>query len=312
MRKLIVFTLAFWIIGGITKLSAQQNIIYSQYIFNGLLINPAYAGSHVQLSSALSYRNQWINFDGAPVTTTFGIHSAFKREKVGLGLLLTNDKIGSYRNTGVFLSYAYILKMPRGRVFSMGVQGGFNNFNANFSELKLRSDADPIFNGFFNEFKPNFGAGIFYYTKKMFAGFSVPTIFKHSDFFRGGLAQLVLPRVYYLHAGTMIPLDRMENIKVSPSILLRVQDGTPLSADLNINVIFYDLISLGNSYRTGDALVTFMSFKLSEKFHFIYSYDWTLSDIGSYSRGTHEFTVTYRTRIRTVHKDVECPYFYSH
>lgn len=311
MKKFIVLSLAFLASVVSFEGNAQQNIVYSQYIFNGLLINPAYAGSHVQLSSALSYRNQWVNFDGAPKTATFGIHSAFKKEKVGLGLLMTNDKIGSYSNTGAFLSYAYMLKMPFGKVLSFGVQGGFNNFEANYSDLKLRS-SDNLFDGNFNEFKLNFGAGVFYYTKKMFAGLSVPTMFKTNILHSNNFNQLVLPRVYYLHAGTMISLNRMETFKISPSFLLRVQDGTPLSADFNINFIFYDLISLGHSYRTGDALVTFLSFKLSEKFHFIYSYDLTTSDVGSYSKGTHEFTITYRTRIRQVHKDVECPYFYSH
>ncbi|SKC66935.1 PorP/SprF family type IX secretion system membrane protein [Ohtaekwangia koreensis] len=312
MKKLILSIVLVGIIVIPAKLCAQHNIVYSQYIFNGLLINPAYAGSHVQLSSTLTYRNQWINFEGAPETATFGIHSAFKKERVGLGLLVTNDKIGSYRNTGVYGSYAYIIKRPGGGVLSLGVQGGFNNFKADFTELNLKADADPIFNGFFNELRPNFGGGIFYYNKKMFAGFSVPTILKHADFFNGSFEQLALPRVYYLNAGTTFPIDRMEKVKVSPSFLLRVQEGTPLSADINLNVIFYDQISIGNSYRTGDAIVTFVSFKLSEKFHFVYSYDWTTSAIGSYSKGTHEFTINFRTRIRNVHKDVDCPYFYSH
>lgn len=311
MKKLII---CLALVGMLVpwKLFAQHNIVYSQYIFNGLLINPAYAGSHVQLSATLNYRNQWINFDGAPETTTLGVHSAFRRERVGLGLLVTNDKIGSYRNTGLFGSYAYIIKRPGGGVLSLGVQGGFNNFKADFTELNLKADADPIFNGFFNELRPNFGGGIFYYNKKMFAGFSVPTILKHADFFKGSFEQLALPRVYYLNAGTTFPIDRMEKVKVSPSFLLRVQDGTPLSADINLNVIFYDQINIGHSYRTGDAFITFLGFKLSEKFHFVYSYDWTTSAIGNYSRGTHEFTLNFRTRIRNVHKDVECPYFYSH
>ncbi|HEY9046399.1 MAG TPA: type IX secretion system membrane protein PorP/SprF [Ohtaekwangia sp.] len=312
MKKLLVYIVLAGVMLVPWQLRAQHNIVYSQYIFNGLLINPAYAGSHVQLSSSLSYRNQWINFDGAPVTSTFGIHSSFKKEKVGLGLLVTNDKIGSYRNTGLYGSYAFIIKAPRGGVLSLGVQGGFNNFKADFSQLNMKVDGDPIFNGFFNELRPNFGGGVFYYNKKMFAGFSVPTILKHADFFKGSFEQLALPRVYYLHAGTYFPVDRMEKVKISPSFLLRVQDGTPLSADINVNVIFQDLISIGNSYRTGDAIITFISFKLSEKFQFVYSYDWTTSSIGGYSKGTHEFMINYRTRIRRVHKDVECPYFFTH
>lgn len=312
MKKEIVYLLALMVFSLTLEVQAQHNIVYSQYIYNGLLINPAYAGSHVQLSATLSYRNQWINFEGAPKTSAFGVHSSFNKEKVGLGLLVTSDKIGSYTNSGAFASYAYRIKMLRGGVLSMGVQGGFHNFKADFSQLKLKADQDPIFNGYFNEFRPNFGGGVFYYNDKFFAGFSVPVILKHTDFFKDGFSQLTLPRFYYFNVGTILPLDRMEKVKVSPSLLLRLQDGTPLSADLNLSVIFYDLISLGTSYRTGDAVVALINFKLSEKFHFAYSYDYTLSDIGQYSRGSHEFTINYRTRLRRIHKDVECPYYFSH
>jgi len=312
MKRRIVYALTLVLIAFTLKVTAQHNIVYSQYMFNGLLINPAYAGSHVQLSASLSYRNQWINFDGAPQTSALGIHSSFNKEKVGLGLLVTSDRIGSYTNTGVFGSYAYRIKMLKGGVLAMGLQGGFHNFKANFSELKLKSDLDPMFNGYFNEFRPNFGGGIFYYDEKFFAGFSVPVILKHADFFKGNFEQLTLPRFYYLNVGAILPLDRMEKVKVSPSFLLRAQDGTPLSADINLNFIFYDLISLGTSYRTGDAVVGLLNFKLSEKFNFAYSYDYTLSAINEFSRGTHEFTINYRTRLRRIHKDVECPYYFSH
>src|SRR5690349_24079150 len=99
---------------------AQHSIVYSQYLFNGLLINPAYAGSHVQFSATLTYRNQWVNFDGAPETTTLGIHNSFRKGRVGAGLLVTSDRIGSYSNTGMFASYAYAIKVPSGGVLSMG------------------------------------------------------------------------------------------------------------------------------------------------------------------------------------------------
>ncbi len=313
MKKIIVCLLATCVLIAFTKeSSAQHTLVYSQYIFNGLLINPAYAGSHVELSSSLSYRKQWVNFEGAPSTATLGVHTSLKREKIGVGLLVTSDKIGSYINNGVFGSYAYIIRKPKGGVLSLGVQGGFHNFRADFSELQLKANQDPIFNGYFNEIRPNFGGGIFYYNKKMFAGFSVPYILKHATFFKGNFEQLELPRYFYLNAGKMIPLDRMDKWKVSPSFLLRVQEGTPLNADFNLNLIYYDLISLGLSYRTSDAVVSFINFKLSDKFHFTYSYDLTTSRLNQYSNGTHEFTINYRTRIRGVHKDIECPFYFNH
>jgi type IX secretion system PorP/SprF family membrane protein len=306
------------IIAGIALLAfqakAQQSIVYSQYIFNGLLINPAYAGSHVQMSGTLTYRNQWVNFEGSPETTTLGVHTAIKKGKIGLGLLATNDVIGSYRNTSVMGSYAYIIHDPiTGGALSLGVQAGFNNFNADFSGLNIRADTDPVFNQFMSEFKPNFGGGAFYYNKRMWAGFSVPTILTHAKFLDNSLEQLKLPRFYYLNAGLKIPIDpRTKKVWVHPSFLLRVQDGTPLSLDLNVNVVFDDLISIGTSYRTGDGIIPFINYKLSEKFYVGYSYDMTTSDIRRFSRGTHEIMLNYRTRIRNVHRDLDCPHIFSH
>lgn len=294
-------------------LQAQHNIVYSQYLFNGLLINPAYAGSHVQFSSTLTYRNQWVNFAGAPETTTFGAHNSFRKGRVGAGLLITGDRIGSYSNTGIFGSYAYAIKDLRGGVFSMGVQAGFNNYKADFGDLTLKAGQDPIFNVFMNEFKPNFGGGLFYYNKKLFAGFSVPTILTHAKLFNGNLEQLKTPRFYYLNVGLKLPLDpRTKRVIIQPSFLIRAQEGTPLSADYNMNVIFDQLISIGASYRSGDGAILLLNYKLSDKFYVGYSYDMTTSDIRSYSKGSHEIMINFRTRIQKLHGSIECPHVYSH
>ena len=198
-----------------------------------------------------------------------------------------------------------------GGYLSLGLQAGFNNFKADFADHKKKSP-DPLFDNYMNELKPNFGGGIYYYNKKMFAGFSIPTILTHAQFFSQNFQQLLQPRFYYLQAGVIRPLDRLEKFKFSPSILIRAQDCTPLNADFNFNFIFYDLISAGVSYRTGDGIVNLLNFKLSDKFYFSYAHDWTTSDIRRYSKGTHEFMLNYRVRIRGLHKDVECPYFFHH
>jgi type IX secretion system PorP/SprF family membrane protein len=291
---------------------AQQNIVYSQYLFNGLLINPAYAGSHVQFSATLTYRNQWVNFPGAPETTTLGVQNSFRKGRVGAGLLVTSDRIGSYTNTGLFGSYAYAIKTPMGGVLSMGIQAGFNQYKADFGELTLKAGQDPIFAVFMNEFKPNFGGGVFFYNKKMFAGFSIPTILTHAELFSGNLEQLKTPRYYYLNAGMKFPMDRAERMVFQPSFLIRAQEGTPLSADVNLNVVFDQIISIGTSYRSGDGAVLLLNYKLSEKIYVGYSYDWTTSDIRRFSRGSHELMINFRTRIRRLHGNIECPTVYSH
>ncbi|MEP6737288.1 MAG: PorP/SprF family type IX secretion system membrane protein, partial [Chryseolinea sp.] len=228
---------------------AQQSAINSQYLYNGLLINPAYAGSHVQLSATLNYRNQWVNFDGAPQTANLGIHTSVNKSKVGLGLLVSNDNIGSYSNNSVFGSYAYRIRGKRDGVFSMGLQAGFQNFRADFSKLTLKSGQDPTFAGTMSEFRPNFGGGVFYTSKKFFGGFSVPTIMTYTKFFNQGIQQLAQTRYYYLLLGTTLTLDRMGKVKLSPSVLVRAQEGAPLNADFNLNLILHDLVSAGVSYR---------------------------------------------------------------
>jgi type IX secretion system PorP/SprF family membrane protein len=119
-------------------------------------------------------------------------------------------------------------------------------------------------------------------------------------------------RYYFVRGGMVLPLDRMDKVKINPSILMRAQEGQPLSFDINSAVIFYDIFSLGGSYRLGDSFISFIDLKISERIHFGYSYDWTSSSINGFSNGTHEFMINYRSRIRGIHKDPECPQYYNY
>jgi len=295
------------------SLKAQQYPIYSQYIFNGLVLNPAYAGSHVQVSATAMYRNQWVNFDGAPKTLTFSMHSSMFKEKVGLGLLITDDQIGSYSNKNIYGSYAFIIKTPAGKL-AMGLQAGMNIVSADFSNLNLDNTNDISFANINNKVKPNFGAGVYFHNDVFFAGFSVPFLLNsgfNDKSIENAINEIRSARYYYLHGGVTIPLNRMKTVQFVPSALIRAQEGSPLSIDVNAGVIFYELLSLGASYRNIDALITYIDLKLSEQFHFGYSYDWTTSDINQFSNGTHEFMINYRFRIRKIHGNVECPNYYK-
>jgi type IX secretion system PorP/SprF family membrane protein len=228
-------------------------------------------------------RNQWVNFEGAPKTATLGVHSAVNKSKVGLGLLATSDKIGSYTNTGIFAAYAYRIQDRKGGVFSMGLQGGIHNFRADYSGLKLKAGQDPTFNGTLSELKPNFGGGVYYYNKKFFGGFSVPVILKHANFFNQGLEQLALARHYYFLVGATLPLDQLDKVKIMPSLLIRAQEGTPLNADVECQ---RNLPQFGQHWcflSHWRSFTTMLHFKLSEKFNFGYSYDWITGDIRKYS-----------------------------
>lgn len=292
---------------------AQQYPVFTQYYFNELVINPAYAGNHVQFSASMAYRNQWVNFPGAPKTISFSGHSSFWKGRVGVGLLVNHDEIGSYKNDNVYLMYSYNIRFPKSTL-AMGLQTGFNMLGANFSDLDLQNPDDASFNAFLREIKPNFGTGIYYNRKNFFVGFSVPFILNNSvaTTFEGLLNEITERRYYYLRSGAIFPLGASKNVKINPSVLLRSQEGQALSLDINAAFIFYDALSAGASVRSGDSFITFIDLKLSEKFHFAYSYDWTQSDLAIFSNGTHEFMLNYRARINVVHKDLQCPKFYDY
>lgn len=303
-RYFFVFFFLFTVSG-----YAQLYPVFSQYYFNELMINPAYAGSHIQLSATATYRNQWINFPGSPKTFSFSAHSSLLKGRIGLGMMVNVDKIGSYANKDVTLAYAYRLQFPKATL-SLGLQAMFYFLNADFSSLTLRTPDDPLFNSY-NQFRPNIGAGIYYNRKNFFVGFSVPYLI-NSQFvnFEQVAAQLRQTRNYFLRSGFYSSLSK--NVKINPSMLLRTQEGQPLSVDLNAAFIFYDVFSVGVSYRSEDAIISFVNLQLLENLFFSYSFDFTTSNLSPFSSGSQELMINYRTRINSIHKELACPSYYSY
>lgn len=312
-KKIISLLILSGIYLGISEgVEAQQYPVFSQYYFNELVINPAYAGNHVQLSLTSTYRNQWVNFPGAPRTFSISGHTSLYDGKVGVGLLVNHDEIGSYRNQNVYGYYSYKIAF-RKATLSMGLQAGFNFLGVDFSQLDLMNPGDMSFASL-NTYKPNFGTGLYLNFKNSFIGLSVPFIL-NSTLASGASgigAELKEARYYFLRGGTIQALNPKATLKLNPSILIRAQEGQPLSMDLNLGVIIHDIVSTGASLRSGDALIGFIDLKLSESFHFAYSFDMTGSSLNRFSNGSHEFMLNYRTRIRSVHKNVECPDYYGY
>jgi type IX secretion system PorP/SprF family membrane protein len=292
---------------------AQQYPVFTQYYFNEMVINPAYVGTHVQLSATAMYRNQWVNFPGAPKTFSVSAHTSIIKGKIGVGLLVNHDEIGSYSNEHIYGYYSYMLRFPNATL-SMGLQAGVNVLGADFSALDLQNPSDLSFSAFFNELKPNFGVGLYYNTKNFFLGASVPFILNNAvaTSIESFLAEIREARYYFIRGGFIVPLDATEKVKINPSFLIRAQEGQPLSYDVNTAFIFHDVLSVGMSYRNVDALMTFIDLKLSEKLHFGYSYDWTQSEINQFSNGSHEFMLNYRVPIRKLHGNAECPSYYQY
>ena len=308
-----IFSTAWLSLVIVTLSVAQQYPVFTQYYFNELVINPAYAGAQVQFSATAMYRNQWVNFPGAPRTLNFSAHSSFLKNKIGVGLMVNHDEIGSYKNQHIFGSYSYKIHFHRATL-SMGLQAGVNLLGADFSKLDLQNPDDMSFANTINKLKPNFGAGLYYNRKNFFLGVSVPFIInsKLATSTENFLAEIKEARYYFIRGGTVFPLNRTKNLKLNPSFLIRTQEGQPLSFDANIAFIFYDIFSIGESFRMGDSFMTFIDLQITKNIHFGYSYDWTQSDIQKFSNGSHEFVINFRSPIRGIHKSPECPQYYDY
>jgi len=291
-----------------TNSIAQQRPINTLYMYDHLLINPAYAGAAVQLSATAVHRNQWVNFPGSPVTTSFTIHSGFLKSKIGIGLMVNVDKIGIHDDVGFYVAYSYKIVTDVGTL-SMGLQAGFNNLKSDFSSLNLRTYSDPNLAGARSKFNPNFGAGLYFNSDKLYAGISSPYLINNKIVdFEGVVSEAKQRRNYYLHGG--LRLDVTPVFRVLPSLLMRAQEGAPLSFDITTVGLLYETVGLGVSYRLNDSFGWLFELQVNENFHLGYAYDKTTSALRQYSSGTHELMINYRIRIPKLHKGLECPSYF--
>lgn len=297
----------------------QQRPMQSLYMFDPLLINPAYAGNHVQLSATSIYRNQWVNFPGAPKTFTATVHSGFKGSRAGVGIIAGRDVIGIHGENSLYVAYSYKLPLSKynNSTLSFGLQGGFNDFKSDFTKLIIRDPNDPYETVVNRTFTWNFGAGIYYRSDKGYFGISVPYGLNNKVVDFENLDSEGVRRRYYYFTGGLVK-NVSPNVKLLPSALVRLQEKAPFSFDLNLVTVFYNVVGLGVSYRNGgkwnafdaDAFVGLFELQINENFHVGYAYDYTLSAIGDYSNGSHEIMINYRIRISKIHKGLECPAYW--
>lgn len=294
----------------ILSVHAQQRPLQSLYMFDPLLLNPAYAGTQVQLSATAIYRNQWINLDGAPKTMTGTIHSGFLKNKVGLGLIFSDDQIGIHHDVSVYGAYAYRINLNKTTSLSMGIQGGFNNIKSDYNKLSLKNPGDPNLFGVLQKLNPNVGAGLYLRHNDYYLGFSVPYFLNNtiSDYEGATFGLLRQRRYYYLMAGTKLPV--VDYIDFIPSVLMRFQEQAPFSMDMNGTLVFYKMVGLGVSYRSSDGFIGLFELQLNSNFHVGYSYDFTASDLNQFSAGSHEIMLNYRVRLTRIHKGLECPSYW--
>jgi type IX secretion system PorP/SprF family membrane protein len=294
-------------------LNAQQAPMYTHYMYNTLAVNPAYAGSRDALTITALHRSQWVDFKGAPVTQTLTLHAPLRNEHIGVGLSVSNDKIGPVNNTAVFADFAYIMKMTAKSKLALGVSAGANIFQASLSSLNLDQQTDAVFtNNISNRVTPNFGFGAYYSRERFYAGISAPNLLQNNYSVvteaDGGTLVAKEQRHYFLIAGTMIKLTN--NLELKPTALVKVTPAAPVQADVTASFIIMKKLLIGGMFRTGDAVGALVGIDITEQLHLGYSYDWSYGlKTAKYNKGSHEVMLRYDF-IYSSKKQIQSPRYF--
>jgi len=273
-----------------SALHAQQEVMVSQYMFNGLFLNPAYAGSHGYVSSSMLHRSQWLKVDGAPRTSMMAIDGPLMNGKMGLGFSMVHDQIGVSRDLDLAGHYAYHLKVGAHSKLSFGLRAGLSVYSARLSDLVYWDTNDQVYqNNISNAPVGKFGFGLYYYTSTAYIGLSVPTIYAADGRITSDVGNAMdhyFAQHYYLHAGKMFPLG--EDFDIKPSTMVKYLPNAPIQADLNCNLLYRERIWFGLGYRSGDAFVGMLEYQVTPQMRIGYAYDMSTSRIRNYTSGSHE------------------------
>jgi type IX secretion system PorP/SprF family membrane protein len=273
-------------------LHAQQDPMFTQYMFNSLAINPAYAGSRGMLSLMLLTRQQWVGFDGAPSTTTFTGHAPlFGNMAAGASVIF--DKYGPVAQTSFYIDYAYHLKLTEKIKISLGLKGGVNHYSIDYNDLSKNDNVDNAYTNAVEKANlPNFGFGLYLYSQEFYVGLSIPKLIENTyEEEKESFGQGKEVRHYYGMAGVV--LEGTEDLLFRPSIITRIAQGAPFNIDLNLNVILYKKIWLGAMYRLNDSFGVIMQYQFSSQFRAGYAFDLNTNELRSYHSGTHELMINY-------------------
>ncbi|KAF2082965.1 PorP/SprF family type IX secretion system membrane protein [Flavobacterium sharifuzzamanii] len=283
MKKLILVFMFFSIVS-----NAQQDAQYTQYMYNTIEVNPAYAGSRGALSVFGLYRTQWIGLDGAPETSTFSVNTPLKNSDLGLGVSLVNDKIGPTVENTLSVDLSYTIPTSESWNLSFGIKGTANLFNIDINKLSYEDQDDPQFQNLKNKFSPNVGAGIYYHSDRAYIGLSVPNFIETNRYDSDDVAIFKEKINYYLIAGYVFNLDRLEYIKFKPALMTKMVEGAPLQVDVSGNFMFNDKFVLGLAYRWSASVSAMAGFQVTKGMYIGYGYDHETTQLRKYNSGSHE------------------------
>jgi len=268
---------------------AQQNPHYTQYMYNMVILNPAYAGARADLTIGGLSRTQWVGIEGAPTTKTFSLNARVV-DGLGLGLSVVNDKLGLLENTDFNLDVSYTLVMGYHQRLALGIKGGFSNFSNNLAAgVTPDNDVYASTSGTY----PNFGMGVYYYNDTWFGGVSVPQLFKTPKFRLDETYTAGITEFTNIFATFGMRFELNEDLYFKPSTMVKYTKGVPLSVDLNSNFLYKEFIELGVSYRYDDSVSAMIAILPNKNMRIGYSYDYTLTNLGKYNSGSHEIILLF-------------------
>ncbi len=283
--KVIKISFAFFAMA--LQTIAQQDLQYSHYIFNPHVINAAITGTRDMSTLNLSYRNQWLNFPGAPKTVAASFTTPFLHDKAGWGLSMIGEQIGPKQVLNLGATFAYKIKTSDHSKLSLGLRGGINTFTYKGTQIKLVDLENNAINTDINKAAPNFDAGIYHYSKRLFIGLGVNHLLNAQiDAPTKAGKLIVLQPHLYFHAGYAFPVS--ESVTLNPTVLARLVVASKPSIDLNLNAHFNDLFWLGATYRLNNSLSFLANISLSKSIRLGYVFDWQNNKIGTYTSNSHE------------------------
>jgi type IX secretion system PorP/SprF family membrane protein len=274
--------------------------VYSQYLQNGLMINPAYTGSRGALCAFMSYRMQWMGTKGAPVIQSVSLHTPMKNDRVALGIMAEFMQFGFTKSTSIYGNYAYHIRVGKGKV-SFGLKGGVDMSNTNYSGITLTKPGDPVFLANDKPYVlPNVGAGVYYFSDKLFAGVSVPQFLRYKKTISNTVQAYHSFNEYdfVFSAGGLITFSEMFKFKPSVLVDYSLQSTKKLTQlDINGNFILGDLLWLGGSWRTSEKVaVGILQVQVNPQLMFGFSYDYPVGSMPFYPKGlkgSSEFVLRY-------------------
>jgi len=282
---------------GSLTIHAQQAPIYTHYMNNTLVVNPAYAGSRDALTVTALHRSQWVGFKGAPLTQTVTMHTPLRNNHIGIGLSVFNDKIGPVNNTSVFFDYSYIMKLNEKSKLALGLSIGMSIYNERLNSLLLDQQYDPVFqNNINNHVTPNFGFGAYYSRERFYAGISAPNLIQnnYSEIKQTNGSTLIgkEQRNYFIIAGTMLKITN--NLAFKPSTLIKTTFAAPIQADLTAAFVIMKKLLIGAMFRSGDSFGCLVGLDITDQLHVGYSFDWSYGiETFRYNQGSHELIFRY-------------------